>query len=160
MLKNNKGFTLIELMITVAIVGILSAIAVPAYQDYTIRAKVSEGLRLVGPFKLAFEEVKATGAAIGPINSTMTDGFTSTKYVHSIAMEGEAISFIYISYDASLPFPGSGIQADSSNHFIFYEGRPSGATDQGPVVWNCYLNNNLDGDEYFKYLPPSCRQKP
>ncbi|HEX9626855.1 MAG TPA: pilin [Acidiferrobacterales bacterium] len=51
-----KGFTLIELMIVVAIIGILAAIAIPAYQDYTIRAKVTEGLNLTSSAKLAVEE--------------------------------------------------------------------------------------------------------
>ena len=55
-MKLQKGFTLIELMIVIAIIGILAAIAIPAYQDYTIRAKVSEGLNLAGAAKLAVSE--------------------------------------------------------------------------------------------------------
>jgi len=56
MKKTQQGFTLIELMIVVAIIGILAAIAIPAYQDYTIRAKVTEGLNLAGAAKLAVSE--------------------------------------------------------------------------------------------------------
>ena len=55
-MKKQQGFTLIELMIVVAIIGILAAIAIPAYQDYTIRAQVSEGLNLAGGAKTAVAE--------------------------------------------------------------------------------------------------------
>ena len=55
-MRKQQGFTLIELMIVVAIIGILAAIAIPAYQDYTIRAQVSEGLNLTGACKAAVTE--------------------------------------------------------------------------------------------------------
>ena len=69
-MKKQQGFTLIELMIVVAIIGILAAIAIPAYQDYTIRAQVSEGLNLAGGSKVAVTEYyQDTGAF--PTTNTM-----------------------------------------------------------------------------------------
>ena len=60
----NRGFTLIELMIVVAIVGILAAVAIPAYQDYTIRARVTEGLNLASAAKLAVSETALTNGGL------------------------------------------------------------------------------------------------
>ena len=92
-----KGFTLIELMIVVAIIGILAAIALPAYQDYTIRSRVTEGLNLAGAAKLAITEtfaarggVALTGCAspcsVNPPANDFGYRFTPTKYVTGISI--------------------------------------------------------------------------
>ena len=94
-----KGFTLIELMIVVAIIGILAAVAIPAYQDYTIRAQVSEGLTLAAGAKTAVaESFAATG--IVPLNRTaagMTAAVTDTsgKYVTSVTITNGVITVAY-----------------------------------------------------------------
>ena len=103
--KMQKGFTLIELMIVVAIIGILAAIAIPAYQDYTIRAKVTEGLNLADSAKTAVAEgfqsndVAGIAAAATAWN---TPNFVPTKYVNNISIAG-ATGVITVTYAAATP---------------------------------------------------------
>jgi type IV pilus assembly protein PilA len=94
-----KGFTLIELMIVVAIIGILAAIAIPAYQDYTIRAQVTEGLNLAGAAKAAVaESFSNTGAApatrlLAGMTAAATD--TAGKYVTQVQVTNGTILITY-----------------------------------------------------------------
>lgn len=99
MMKLQKGFTLIELMIVVAIIGILAAIAIPAYQDYTIRAQVSEGLNLSAAAKAAIAE-SFLNTGLAPANRTaagMSPNGTDTagKYVTSVDVAAGVITVIY-----------------------------------------------------------------
>ena len=101
-----KGFTLIELMIVVAIIGILAAIAIPAYQNYTIRAQVTEGLSLADGWKTSIAEYYANNGAFPTCSSTTggagciaAAGATTGKYVTSVAI-GAAPGQILITYGA------------------------------------------------------------
>ena len=123
-----KGFTLIELMIVVAIIGILAAIAIPAYQDYTIRAQVSEGLTLAAAAKAAVAEsflnngdAPATRAAAG---MSANAGDTSGKYVDQIAVANGTIT-IRFGNDANQQIIPETIS------LMPYE------TVDGSVVWQC-----------------------
>lgn len=94
-----KGFTLIELMIVVAIIGILAAIAIPAYQDYTVRSKVTEGLNLASSAKVAVAEgyqsndMNGVSAAANAWNAN----FTPTKYVSNVQVQ-DTTGIITITY--------------------------------------------------------------
>jgi type IV pilus assembly protein PilA len=91
-----KGFTLIELMIVVAIIGILAAIAIPAYQNYTIRAQVTEGLNMAGGWKAAIAEYYANNGT-WPTLANLTGAVASTgKYVSNITvLAGGVIQVTY-----------------------------------------------------------------
>ncbi len=98
MLKSvQKGFTLIELMIVIAIIGILAAIAIPAYQDYTVRAQVTEGLNLAGDLKAAVAEDFANTGAWAPTEQTLgiVEGAKTGKYVADVDVGTGTITITY-----------------------------------------------------------------
>ena len=131
MRKMQQGFTLIELMIVVAIIGILAAIAIPAYQDYTIRAQVSEGMNLAAAAKAAVAE-DFLNEGLPPVNRTdagMTPNATDTsgKYFASVNIVNGRIDVVY-GNEANAQ-----IAAAASNLLTI---TPYESTDLS-VVWRC-----------------------
>lgn len=95
--KIQQGFTLIELMIVVAIIGILAAIAIPSYQDYTARAQVSEGMSLTTAFKTTLTEYYSSTGDFNPITDiSELGGTTSGKFVDTIVLQNKDTQSISI----------------------------------------------------------------
>jgi type IV pilus assembly protein PilA len=139
--KKQQGFTLIELMIVVAIIGILAAIAIPAYQDYTIRAQASEGLSLMAGAKSAVAEVWAQRGAFP--NSNASAGITAAasitgNYVTQVAIGNSGV--ITATY---------GNQANTKLATQTMSLTPT--DDTGSVTWDC--SSTADP----KYVPADCR---
>ena len=138
-----KGFTLIELMIVVAIIGILAAVALPAYQDYTTRAKVSEVILMAAPAKLAVAE---TTSSIGSLASVTVSnsGYTfpgATKYVSNVAIT--ATSGI-VTVTSIVP--------NASGTLLFTPAVVGSGT--GQLTWTCASTGTVIAS---KYLPSECR---
>jgi type IV pilus assembly protein PilA len=142
MRKVQQGFTLIELMIVVAIVGILAAIAIPAYQDYTVRAKVTEGLSIANSGKILVEDTFTSGgsAAMASIGNAWNAASTVTTNVTSVTVA--ASGDVVITYAAGTgPMQGAAL--------TLHPGLIVGS----PVQWTCIV----DAAGHDRYVPQNCR---
>ena len=140
MKRVQQGFTLIELMIVVAIIGILAAVALPAYQDYTTRAKMSEVIVMGAPAKLAVAE---TASALGDLASVTeaNSGYSfpgATKYVSSVSISSAA-PFGVVTIASAVP--------NATGNVIL---TPTVVTG-GQLTWKCTSTVNA------KFLPAECR---
>jgi type IV pilus assembly protein PilA len=143
MKRVQQGFTLIELMIVVAIVGILAAIALPAYRDYTIRAKVSEALAAAGACKTSVAEYVANKGALPTDISAAGCASSATQYVGGLDVSAGVIT-VTTSGDTSL--------SDAATKTVVLTPTGLNASTFVIATWAC-----TPGSMPPKYLPGSCR---
>ena len=138
-----KGFTLIELMIVVAIIGILAAVALPAYQDYTTRAKVSEVILMAAPAKLAVAETTSSVGSLASVTAS-NSGYAfpgATKYVSNVAIT-DATGLVTVT--STVP--------NATGALVFM---PTAVGTGGQLTWTC--NAAAGTTITAKYLPNECR---
>ena len=150
-MKNQKGFTLIELMIVVAIIGILAAIAIPAYQDYIARSQVSEGVQLLGGGKTPLAEFFADqGRWPSAADSVM--GTLSGKYVATISYAaGSPVNPTSNELVLEAQFKPTGVSK------LIQGARMSHRTTNGGKIWNCGTAGVTASAINPKYLPGACK---
>lgn len=144
MKKVQQGFTLIELMIVVAIIGILAAIAIPAYQDYTVRAKMSEALAAASPAKTSVSEFfTAEGSMPADQAAAGFESNINSKYVQSVTYDGTTNLITVTVADLGPIAAGTSVISLSPT-----------TTGVAGVDWSC---NAAAGFTDTKYLPATCR---
>jgi type IV pilus assembly protein PilA len=153
--KKQQGFTLIELMIVIAIVGILAAIALPAYQDYTVRAKVTEAMVNLAESKTTIAEFYSANNRM-PLNSTVAGINTNpdTDIVASITYTSAGGLPIMTASVKGLVIPGDGTAAGRHTFQL------SGTTASGNrIIWVCKPGVSVNSSTVMvsKYLPANCR---
>ena len=142
---HTQGFSLLELMIAVAIVGILSALAIPTYQDYTIRAKVGEAFSLASAAKFSVSEYYVSSGELPADADQAGISSVSGKYVRSLSYsKSGSVGQVIVTF-------GNNVGAEVNGKKVVIEASISG----NALHWACKSSEN-DGIDN-KYLPASCR---
>ena len=167
--KNQAGFTLIELMIVIAILGILAAIAIPAYQDYSVRAKVSEAINVASPAKLAVAEylssegewpTNRTAAGVASVDSNYVDELTiigDAGIPEPLPVNGGTVNArIYVDVDTD----ATGVDSVLGSAQTMFIQLTAGAVN-GAIDWDCIVTTDTSGTAagaaLQRLVPSSCR---
>jgi type IV pilus assembly protein PilA len=151
MKRSIHGFTLVEVMIVTGVIGILSAVALPAYQNYSARAKISEVILALGACRTSITEVYQTGGDAPGAGNWGCETTTGSRYVASVDTDNNGVA------TATITNIGGGITGKRITLRPLIDGTPANAqSDMGKSVtaWRCGgPGTNLDA----RYLPASCR---
>jgi type IV pilus assembly protein PilA len=139
MKRIQQGFTLIELMIVVAIIGILAAVALPAYQDYTIRAKVSELILAASNAKVSVSETAQSNGTLTGAGTGITIPASGKVTAGNVTANG----VITVSGSAAATSVGTAVTITLN---------PTWSTTDGKITWSCSTASTA-----FKYVPAECR---
>jgi type IV pilus assembly protein PilA len=163
-----KGFTLIELMIVVAIIGILAAIAIPAYQDYTVRSKVTEGLNLASSAKVSVSEGYQSNdmAGVNAASVAWNANFTATKYVQLVNVDS-GTGVITIVYSNATPQISGGTVVLSPSIRVGTTPTALATGQTGNIDWSCGSTTTgtasarslpvTAGTVNARYVPTECK---
>jgi prepilin-type N-terminal cleavage/methylation domain-containing protein len=167
----SKGFTLIELMIVVAIIGILAAVAIPAYQDYTNRARISAVFPFVQDCKTRLMEYLQSGGAPGNDGEftgglTAANGSSTSSICPSIDTKSTEYMFVYhqiigsthrwlIGAELKTSYLTNPSNSDGTHRIVVYVRGDSDTTTSTPSTWTCGYNANLSPKT--SWLPANCR---
>ena len=144
MRKIQKGFTLIELMIVVAIIGILAAVAIPAYQDYIGRAQAAEPITLMGGAKTPLAEYIADRGMVPAISDILT--VTSGRYTAGLALTPSGGSAVSANITLTATLPSANVNSSMTSGIIHLVSANSGQS------WTC-----TSGNVPAKFLPAACK---
>jgi type IV pilus assembly protein PilA len=156
MKRIQQGFTLIELMIVVAIIGILAAVALPAYRDYAVKARVSEGILAASQCRTTISEAYQTGNASAPPtagNWGCENGSNPTKFVASIATDGNGVVTVTMATNTA-DLAGASGQTITLTPFVGTTAATTAANMGAQISeFRCAAGSTA----IAKYLPGSCK---